>query len=101
MASPVTKSTVSRRVFWVSIARIFLVEVLILIVLSGAIAGYLNWSSEVAFSEFLAASQQAAGAKPVSHAWIRCPMPVNVGPDDREDDETLKQVHGRASNAVC
>ena len=66
MASPVTKSTVSRRDFWVSIARIFLVEVLILIVLSGAIAGYLNWSSEVAFSEFLAASQQAAGAKSCS-----------------------------------
>ena len=66
MASGVNKSTASARDFWVSIARIFLVEVLVLVALSGAVVGYLNWSSEVAFSEFLAASQQAAGAKSCS-----------------------------------
>ena len=68
VASPVTKSTVSRRDFWVSIARIFLVEILVLIALSGAIVGYLNWSSEVAFSEFLASGQRAAGSTAVTHA---------------------------------
>ena len=68
MASGVNKSTASARDFWVSIARIFLVEVLVLVALSGAVVGYLNWSSEVAFSEFLAASQQAAGSTAVTHA---------------------------------
>jgi hypothetical protein len=51
------KRTASRQVFWVSIARIFLVEVLVLIALSASIVGYLNWSSEAAWSDFLAASK--------------------------------------------
>jgi hypothetical protein len=78
VASPVNKSTASRRDFWVSIARIFLVEVLVLIALSGAVVGYLNWSSEVAFSEFLAASREAAGVKPAVQA-IRERMPCDRG----------------------
>ena len=82
MASPVTKSTVSRRDFWVSIARIFLVEILVLIALSGAIVGYLNWSSKVAFSEFLATSQQTAGVKPAAHA-ITERMPCDRGARSR------------------
>ena len=28
------------------------------------------------------------------------PSPVNVGRDDREDDQALQQVHSRSSNAV-
>ena len=68
MASPVNKRTANARGFWASIARIFLVEVLVLVALSGAVVFYLNWSSEVAFAEFLAASQQTAGPSPVIHA---------------------------------
>jgi hypothetical protein len=68
VASPVNKRTAGARGFWASIARIFVVEVLVLVALSGAIVGYLNWSSEVAFAEFLAASQQTAASSPVIHA---------------------------------
>jgi hypothetical protein len=64
----VNKSTADARGFWASIARIFLIEMLVLVALSGAVVFYLNWSSEVAFSEFLAASQQPAGSSQVIHA---------------------------------
>jgi hypothetical protein len=67
VASPVNKRTANARGFWASIARIFLVEVLVLVALSGAVVFYLNWSSKIAFSEFLAASQQTAGSSPVIH----------------------------------
>ncbi len=46
--------------FWPAIIRILLVEVLVLLALSGAIVGYLNWSSEAAWAEFNAASQLPA-----------------------------------------
>ena len=61
MASRVNESTESRWEFCTSIVRIFVIEVLVLTALAGAIIGYLNWSSEVAWSEFLAASQMAIG----------------------------------------
>ena len=47
---------------WPAIVRILLVELLILLALSGAIVGYLNWSSEAAWAEFNAASQLPAPA---------------------------------------
>jgi len=78
VASRVDKSTASARGFWVSIVRIFVIEVLVLIALSGAVVGYLNWSSEVAFSEFLAASQHAASVKPMIHA-IKERVPCDRG----------------------
>jgi hypothetical protein len=53
--------------FWASIARILLVQVLVLIALSGAIVFYVDWSSKVAFAEFLATSQQTTGLNPVIH----------------------------------
>jgi len=48
--------------FWWSIARIFLVETLVLLALAAAVVAYLNWSSEVSWAEFLAASQQPVPA---------------------------------------
>jgi hypothetical protein len=54
--------TAGRQSFWLSIARIFVVEILILLGLSVAIVAYLNWSSEVAWAEFLAASKLATPA---------------------------------------
>ena len=62
MPSPANNSPASRQSFWPSIARILLVEILILVVLSGAVVGYLNWSSEVAWAEFKAANEQSAQA---------------------------------------
>jgi hypothetical protein len=60
MPSPADHSKVHRQGFWPAIVRILLVEILLLVALSGAVVGYLNWSSEVAFAEFIAASKQSA-----------------------------------------
>jgi flagellar basal body-associated protein FliL len=49
--------------FWPAIIRILLVEVIVLLALSGAIVGYLNWSSEAAWAEF-----KAAGKLPASES---------------------------------
>jgi hypothetical protein len=59
--------TTSAQGFWASIVRILLVEVLVLVALSGAIVFYVDWSSKVAFAEFLATSQQTTGSNPVIH----------------------------------
>jgi hypothetical protein len=69
MPSPVSNSPTSGQRFWPSIARILLIEVLVLLALSGAVVGYLNWSSEAAWAEFMAASEQSAQApNPSLHA---------------------------------
>jgi hypothetical protein len=45
---------------WLAVVRILLVQVLVLLALSGAIIGYLDWSSDAAWGEFIAASKPAA-----------------------------------------
>ena len=45
------------RAFWFSIARIALLEIVLLIALAGAAVVYLDWSSKAAFAEFLAATK--------------------------------------------
>jgi len=57
VASPENAILAHRRAFWLSIARILLIEILVLIALAGAVLAYLDWSSEAAWSEFLAASK--------------------------------------------
>jgi hypothetical protein len=42
---------------WPAIVRIMLIEILVLLALSGALVGYLNWSSEAAWTEFKAAGK--------------------------------------------
>jgi hypothetical protein len=59
--------------FWPAIVRILLIEVLILLALSGAIVGYLNWSSEAAWAEFKAASQLPAPKGPVQTVKVHTP----------------------------
>ena len=39
---------------WPAIVRIIILEILLLLALSGAFVYYLNWSSEAALSEFMA-----------------------------------------------
>jgi hypothetical protein len=50
------------------------VEILVLLALSAAIVAYLNWSSEVAWTEFLAASKSATPAPtlPIQAVNGRC-----------------------------
>ena len=55
----------SSKDFWPSIARIALLEVVLLIALAGAAVVYLNWSSEVAVAEFMAAAKVPSPNSPL------------------------------------
>ena len=48
---------------WPAIVKTFLVEIAVLVALAGAFVGYVNWSSEVAFEEFMHADQSSAAAE--------------------------------------
>jgi anti-sigma-K factor RskA len=54
--------------FWPSTIRIVILEILVLLALAGAVVFYLNWSSEVAVAEFLAASKTQAAPNSSLHA---------------------------------
>jgi hypothetical protein len=45
---------------WPAIVKTFLVEIAVLVALAGAFVGYVSWSSEVAFEEFMNADQTSA-----------------------------------------
>jgi hypothetical protein len=45
---------------WPAIVKTLLVEIAVLVALAGAFFGYVNWSSEVAFEEFMNADQSSA-----------------------------------------
>ena len=53
MPSPIDQSRENPRgIDWLAIVRTLLAQVLVLLVLSGAFVGYVNWSSAKAFAEF-------------------------------------------------
>ena len=59
---------------WLAVARTLLVQVLVLLVLSGAVVFYLRWSSEANWAEFLAASKSSVadpGQRPQSSAPVQ------------------------------
>ena len=57
------QSRMKRTIGRLGIVRILLVQVMVLLALAGAVVRYVNWSSEVAWQEFLSASRPAlAGA---------------------------------------
>jgi hypothetical protein len=60
MPSPANQSPANRPSFWPAIVRTLLVQVLVLLALSGAVIGYLNWSSDSAWAEFIAATKLSA-----------------------------------------
>jgi Trk-type K+ transport system membrane component len=57
---------------WPSIVRIIILEILLLLALSGAFVFYLNWSSEAAMSEFMTGGSQplqaTKGRPPCNHS---------------------------------
>jgi len=67
----------SRQAFWPSVLRIFVMQAVILLVLAGAVVGYISWSSEVAFAEFLAASKAQAAPNSAQQA-IKVHLPCDV-----------------------
>jgi hypothetical protein len=63
-----------RGIDWPAIVRTLLLEVLVLLALSAAVMGYLDWSSETAWVEFMAASKSSAAEssdRPPSSVPIR------------------------------
>jgi hypothetical protein len=58
--SPDNQSQQNRGIDWPAIVRTFLVQIVVLLALAGAFVGYVNWSSEASFQEFIEASQPSA-----------------------------------------
>jgi hypothetical protein len=48
-----------RGIDWPAVARTFLVQVAVLIAMAVALVSYIEWSSDAAFEEFVAASKPA------------------------------------------
>lgn len=71
MPSPAHQSPTNRPSFWLAIVRTLLVEVFVLLVLAGAIVGYLNWSSDAAWAEFTAAYKPPAPATPMQAVKVQ------------------------------
>jgi hypothetical protein len=53
------QSSQKRGIDWPAIVRILLVQVLVLLALSGAFVRYVSWSSDRAWEEFVAADKAA------------------------------------------
>jgi hypothetical protein len=56
------QSPENRGINWLRIVRILLVQVLVLLALSGAFIRYVNWSSEHALAEFMSAGEPSAAS---------------------------------------
>ena len=57
MSSIGNQSKMNRNIDWLGIVRTLLVQVLVLLALAGAVVWYVNWSSEVAWKEFISANK--------------------------------------------
>jgi hypothetical protein len=72
MRSPVNQcpeNPANRGIDWPAVVRTLLVQVLVLLMLSGGFIRYVNWSSAKAFAEFTSATgSPALDAKPSSSA---------------------------------
>jgi hypothetical protein len=74
MPSPGTPSPENRGIFWLRIVKTLLVQVLVLLALSVAFVGYLRWSSDTNWAEFLSAAGSAppdAEKSPLSTATVQ------------------------------
>ena len=69
----------NRSLTWLGIVKTLLVQVLVLLALSGALIVYLNWSSNAARADFMGASHPSA--KPTRHAQFSLSVPTAKGPN--------------------
>jgi hypothetical protein len=60
----------NRGIDWPAIVRTLLVQVVVLLALAGAFVGYINWSSDAVWAEFIEASKPS----------VREPGPREPGP---------------------
>jgi hypothetical protein len=72
--SPGNQSPENRRIDWLGIFRILLLQVLVLLALTTAFVRYLNWSSDQAWAEFSRAGKApapAAKSQPLSSTPVQ------------------------------
>jgi hypothetical protein len=69
----------NRGIHWPGIVRTLLVQVVVLLALSAAVIAYLNWSSEAAWQEFMAASK-ASVPDQKDHPQLSTPVQTVKGP---------------------
>jgi hypothetical protein len=67
------QSEMNSGIDWPGILRTLLVQIIVLVALTGAVVGYLNWSSDVNVTEFMAASQSLAH-DPRQHPLFSVPV---------------------------
>ena len=60
MPSPADQQPPKHRINWSAVMRTFLVQVCVLLVLAGAFAAYVEWSSNATWAEFSAAGNPSA-----------------------------------------
>lgn len=66
MPSPGDQNSRNHGIDWPAVVRTLFVQVLVLLALAGAFVGYINWSSEVAWTEFIAASKASEPVQTVN-----------------------------------
>jgi len=64
LASAGNQQPENRTSQWLAILRTLIVQIAVLLVLTGAVLSYLAWSSDVNWAEFVAASQTSGLASP-------------------------------------
>ena len=71
MSSPRNQTPQTRGMDWVAIERTLVLQVLVLLAFAGAFIRYVNWSSEIAFAEFSAASKsELSQARPYPRSAV-------------------------------
>ena len=81
MPTPDNESLDRRGVNWAAVLKTLLFQVLVLLALAGAFVGYIEWSSNAAFDEFVAASKPAA-QDPKFHLQSATPVMTVKGKAD-------------------
>ena len=71
-------SNVNRRFDWQGIFRVLLVQLVVLLTLAGAFVWYLNWSSDVAWEEFINANRPVLSS-PNHHLQSQAPVQAVKG----------------------
>jgi hypothetical protein len=74
-----SQSPENRGIDWLGIVRTLFVQVLVLLALSVAVIGYLKWSSDAAWSDFIAASK-ASALESKHHQHSAVPVQAVKGP---------------------
>jgi flagellar basal body-associated protein FliL len=79
MPSLDNQSQTNRAAYWLWVVKTALIQVLVLLALSGALILYVNWSSNAARADFTAASGPSV-TEPARHAQSSVPVHTAKGP---------------------